>query len=224
MSTTHDRHQGPARRPATPGPVPQGRPARTVARGRPRSTPGCATAHQAIAERRPHGAGVRGLARRLPRTGGGGLGAGLRLRAVHGGQRPDRRDATSPARATAAARPRTRTRLYFREPPARHRPRLPARRLPPGRLDPGRAATCSPRARRRSGPSAPRATAPRAAAGLLARDRPRDRRLLRSFRMSGGRHAVPRRPVPGPLRGAPARSTRCCRRPSSSRSSSSTAR
>ena len=71
---------------------------------------GLRAAHQAIAERRPHGAGVRGLARRLPRTGGGGLGAGLRLRALPGGQRPDRRDLPGRARATAAARPRTRTR------------------------------------------------------------------------------------------------------------------
>ena len=66
------------------------------ARGAPRSTPGCARRYQAIDERRPHGAGVRGLAGRLPRPGGGGLGAGLRLRPLPGGQRPHRRDATWP--------------------------------------------------------------------------------------------------------------------------------
>ena len=97
---------------------------------------GLRAAHRAIAERRAHGAGVRGVARRLPRTGGGGLGAGLRLRAVHGGQRPDRRDL--PGRHGRPPPPgRGRARGLLPRPPARQRPRLPARRLPQGRLDPG---------------------------------------------------------------------------------------
>lgn len=38
----------------------------------------------------PHGPGVRGLAGRLPRSSRRGLGAGLRLRPLHGGQPPYR--------------------------------------------------------------------------------------------------------------------------------------
>ena len=183
---------------------------------------GLRAAHRAIAERRAHGAGVRGLARRLPRAGGGGLGAGLRLRPVHGGQRPDRRDL--PGRHGRPPPPgRGRARGLLPRPPARQRPRLPARRLPQGRLDPG-----GPRPVRRGQDAA------------LGR-RPLGRRRRRGCWRSGGR-STPRPAACGgrsESRGAtraswatctrtsprrPARSTRCCRRPSSSRSSSSTAR
>ena len=71
-------------------------------------------------------------------------------------------------------------------PPARQRPRVPARRLPQGRLDPGGRATCSPRARRRSGPSAPRATARRGCWRSGGRSTPRSARLRRSLRVEGG--------------------------------------
>ena len=62
-----------------------------------------------IEEGWPHRPGVRSLAGGLPRSGGRGVGAGLRLRAVHGRQPPDRRMLAGRARATAASWPRTRT-------------------------------------------------------------------------------------------------------------------
>ena len=87
-------------------------------------------------------------------------------------------------------------------PPARQRPRLPARRLPQGRLDPG-----GPRPVRRGQDAGlgrrPLGRRRRAAAGVLAGDRPRDRRPAAFVPSRGGRHAVPGRPVPGPLRGGP---------------------
>ena len=127
-------------------------------------------------------------------------------------------------RRRPAASGRGRARGVLPAPPARHRPRVPARRLPPRSARSRRRPTCSPRARRRSGPSAPRATA---ATRLLAFWQEIDPE-------TGALVAVVHRP-----RGAtpaswatctrtsprrPARSTRCCRRRSSSRSSSSTAR
>ena len=48
--------------------------------------------------------------------------------------------------------------------------------------------------------------------------------LVHDFTDADVEHPLPRRPVPGPVRGARASATRCCRRRSSSRSSSSTAR
>ena len=188
----------------------------------PRSTTGLRDGPPGDRRRRAHGAGVRGLARRLPRTGGGGLGAGLRLRALHGGQRPHRRDL--PGRHGRPPPPgRGRARGLLPRPPARQRPRLPARRLPQGRLDPGGRATCSPRARRRSGPSAPRATAPRGCWRSGARSTPRSAASgvpCGSRGATRGSWATCTRTSPR----RPARSTRCCRRPSSSRSSSSTTR
>ena len=86
--------------------------------------------------------------------------------------------------------------------PARQRPRVPARRLPQRSARSRRPATCSPRARRRSGPSAPRAMAPRGCWRSGGRSTPR-RRACGVPSSRGGRHPVPGRPVPGPLRGGP---------------------
>ena len=164
---------------------------------------GLRAAHRAIAERRPHGAGVRGLARRLPGTGGGGLGAGLRLRPVHGGQRPHRRDATWPATGDRRAPGRGRARAL-----------LPRRT----RTTPT-ASTCSTSSARSARSRRPRdlfaegktplwAVGPSgdAATRLLAFWReidPETAHLRAVVRGRGGRHPVPRRPLPGPLRGGP---------------------
>ena len=64
-----------------------------------------------------------------------------------------------------------------------------------------RPATCSPRARRRSGPSAPRATRPARLLAFWREIDPETGGLRRSFARRGGRHPLPGRPVPGPLRG-----------------------
>ena len=53
---------------------------------------------------------------------------------------------------------------------------------------------------------------------------PRRRAAGHDFTDPGARHALPRRPLPGPLRRRARSAMRCCRRPSSSSRSSSTAR
>ena len=185
----------------------------------PRSTPGCG--RRLLADREGgRTARRRGVARRLPGAGGGGLGAGLRLRPLPGGQRPDRRALPGRARRPPPGGRATATRHWFRAHPhdsdreyllavfarvgtlpaaarlfAGAQPAVPSARRATG---PGR---CSTSCEGRPGYRAPGATS-------------RDPAGTRGSSATCTRICRRRR----------ARSTPCCRRRSSSRSSSSTAR
>ena len=197
----HDRHRAPARRPATPGPVPEGRPARTVprgARGRRRAARG-ATGRSPAAGRTAQ-AFEDWRDDYLEQVAVAWVLACVFVRYMEdndliaetylAGTGDRRRQAEDAHEGYFRAHPRDSDRDYLLD-VFRRVGSIPAAR---DLFAEGKTPLWA------VGPSGDGA---RAAAGVLARDRPRDRRPAAFVASRGGRHAVPGRPVPGPLRGGP---------------------